>query len=118
VLPTRLLVPLVSRAVPDATFPRRPDLSVGQSIALATSLGVSNPVVIEPPIAQLRIPTNHLDQDHDADGVASGHELLEGTDPLTYDTDGDGLSDGRELRSGVTNPLDPDTNDDGRLDGR
>src|SRR5206468_10551374 len=67
-------------------------------------------------IADLRIPTEDLSEDHDQDGLTSDVELQLGTDPLAYDTDHDKLSDGQELERG-TDPLDPDTNGDGLFDG-
>lgn len=54
--------------------------------------------------------------DLDGDGVPAGHELLDGTDPLSADSDADGLDDGLEKRYG-TDPTDPDTDSDGLEDG-
>jgi hypothetical protein len=116
-LPTRILVPAVWRSVDDPALPRPPDLGVGAEVRVANASGVSTAVVVEPPIAQLRIPDSHLDEDHDGDRLASRRELALGTDPLVYDTDRDGLSDALEVRRRVTSPLDPDTDGDGVLDG-
>lgn len=54
--------------------------------------------------------------DLDGDGVPAGHELLDGTDPLSADSDADGLDDGLEKRYG-TDPTNPDTDSDGLDDG-
>jgi hypothetical protein len=116
-LPTRVLVPAVWRSVDDPALPRPPDLTAGAEVQVANGAGASNPVVVEPPIAQLRIPDSHLDEDHDGDRLTSRRELMLGTDPLVYDTDRDGLSDALEVRRNVTDPLDPDTDGDGVLDG-
>jgi hypothetical protein len=115
-LPTRVLLPLRWRAVDDPVLPKPPDLVPGTIVQIETPAGASNAVVVEPAIAQLRIPDSHLDEDHDADRLTSRRELELGTDPLVYDTDRDGLSDWREVRRGTTDPLDPDSDGDGELD--
>lgn len=116
-LPTRILVPLRWRSVDDPALPRPPDLIPGTNVQIETDDGLSNVVTVEPPIAQLRIPSSHLDEDHDGDRLTSRRELELGTDPLVLDTDRDGLSDMREVQRGTTDPLDPDTDGDGALDG-
>jgi hypothetical protein len=78
----------------------------GSTLQVSTRRGTSEPVVVEPVIAQLRIPGRNLDEDHDADGLTSLDELRRRTDPLVTDTDADGRDDGAEVRAGG-NPLDP-----------
>jgi hypothetical protein len=116
-LPSRVLVPAHGFAIQDPQRPVPDEIAVGDMVSVETSLGESNQVVVEPPIAQIRIPARTLDEDHDEDGLPSGDEIRRGTDPLGFDSDGDGLSDGREVASGIYDPLDPDTDGDGILDG-
>jgi len=116
-LPTRILVPQQSRAVADPLYPPADPIDPGDTLAVVTSTGTSNSVVVEPVIAQLRIPASALEDDHDEDRMVSAEELGLGTDPLVWDTDDDGLSDRQEVVSGVTDPLDPDSDGDGVLDG-
>jgi hypothetical protein len=81
---------------------------------------MSDAVVVDDVIADLRIPVANLDDDHDRDDVPSQRELTRDppTDPLVWDTDADGLPDGIESRPGsTTDPLDPDTDGDGIRDG-
>jgi Bacterial TSP3 repeat len=115
-LPARILVPMHSLALPDPLRPPAADVAVGDPVQVVTSAGASNTVVVEPPIAQLRIPPADVDEDHDGDRLTSLAELALGTDPLVWDTDGDGLSDGAEVVRMRTDPLDPDTDGDGVLD--
>ncbi len=51
--------------------------------------------------------------DPDGDGLATIHEVRNGTNPFVADTDAEGLSDAREVRSVGTDPRQPDTDDDG-----
>lgn len=116
-LPTRIFIPKRSRAKADPSYPFFPDLiDQGDQIRVVTSQGVSNAVPVDPVIAQHRIPTSHLVEDHDHDGVSTQRELQLDTDPLVWDTDGDGLSDGAEVIRG-TDPRDRDSDGDGILDG-
>ena len=115
-LPTRVMIPARGKAKPDPIYPYSDDINVGDTISVVTDVGESNKVTVDPPIADLRIPSDDLGEDHDQDGLTSDVELQLGTDPLDYDTDHDKLSDGQELERG-TDPLDPDTNGDGILDG-
>lgn len=116
-LPTRIFVPKRSRAKADPSYPFFPDLiDEGDLVRVVTSQGVSNPVPVEGVIAQHRIPTSHLVEDHDHDGLSTQRELQIETDPLVWDTDGDRLSDGAETIRG-TDPRDRDSDGDGVLDG-
>jgi hypothetical protein len=116
-LPTRLLVPTTSLAVDDPAMPAWDEIEPGDEIRIATAFGESDPVLVEPPLAQLTIPTGNLGEDHDRDGLTSSAEIAVGTDPLLLDTDRDGIDDGREVAAGRTDPLDPDSDGDGILDG-
>ncbi|TMA37816.1 MAG: hypothetical protein E6J79_09100 [Deltaproteobacteria bacterium] len=116
VLPTRVMIPAHDTAKSDPIYPYSDDINVGDPISIVTDFGQSNTVTVDPPIADLRIPTEDLGEDHDQDGLTSDLELQIGTDPLAYDTDHDKLSDGQEIERG-TDPLDPDTNGDGLFDG-
>jgi hypothetical protein len=118
-LPSRLIIAAHPNVQADPVFNPIPEyVSVGDTVWVATSLGESNPVVVEPSIAELRIPPEDLNEDHDRDGLLTIDEIRLGTDPLVYDTDHDGLSDGAELSTNPpTDPLDPDTDGDGTLDG-
>ena len=115
-LPTRVMIPAHGAAKPDPIYPYSDNINVGDTLSIVTDDGESNAVTVDPPIADLRIPTEDLGEDHDQDGLTSDVELQLGTDPLAYDTDHDKLSDGQELERG-TDPLDPDTNGDGLFDG-
>jgi thrombospondin type 3 repeat protein len=115
-LPSRVLVPAHSLAKPNRLRPRYNDIVVGATVQIVTEAGVSNAVVVEKEIANLRIPEDDLAADHDMDGLTSDVELQIGTDPLVYDTDRDRLSDGKEVSRG-TDPLNPDSNGNGILDG-
>jgi len=117
-LPTRLFVPTRSQRRPDPTHPWNDDLDIGDVVRVVTAHGVSEPMTIEPNIAELTIPASNLEDDHDIDGLTTADELDRGTDPLVHDTDGDGLSDGHEVLRGQTDPRDPDTDGDGILDGQ
>ena len=119
-LPDRVILPIESLAGADPVFPPPAPFLVGDTVQVETVAGMSNGVVVEDIIADLRIPVGNLDDDHDRDDVPSQRELTRDppTDPLVWDTDGDGLSDGVESRPGSpTDPLDPDTDGDGILDG-
>ena len=55
--------------------------------------------------------------DYDSDGLVSGDEYINGTDPCTADTDGDALNDGDEVLTYGSDPLVTDTDLDGLSDG-
>lgn len=116
-LPTRLLFPTVSRAIPDPAMEPWEEIEAGDELQIVTAFGESEVVEVEPPLAQLTIPPGDVDEDHDRDGLTSLEEVGIGTDPLLLDTDRDGIDDGREVADGDTEPLDPDTDGDGILDG-
>jgi len=70
-------------------------------------------------VDEIRVTANLEDDalDPDGDGLSTGQERLNGTDPHVADTDGDGLTDGQELFVYHTDPLDEDTDGDGITDG-
>jgi len=114
-VPSRVMIPLRSRAVSDATTDRPAGVDVGDLVSVTNSLGTSNAIVVQPVLAQIRVPVRNLDHDHDEDGLTTAQEIRLGTDPLIWDTDGDGLSDGRDVRLGF-DPRDSDSDDDGVTD--
>ena len=116
-LPSRVLVPARSVAKPDLLRPPPYVIRVGDTVRIVTAAGVSNAVAVDGEIANVRVPADDLDEDHDQDGLTSAEEIELGTDPLVFDTDRDGLSDDQEVSRGL-DPLDPDSNDDGILDGK
>ena len=67
--------------------------------------------MLYPYILETGFHTDPQNPDTDADGVADGQELLEGTIPSLADTDGDRLTDGEEKLLG-SNPLLPDSDGD------
>jgi hypothetical protein len=117
VVPSRLLVPTVSRAVSDPALPGWEEIEEGDEVKVVNAYGESMPATVEPPIAQITIPPSGIDEDHDQDGLTSLVEIGIGTDPLLLDTDRDGIDDGREVEGGVFDPLDPDSDGDLILDG-
>jgi hypothetical protein len=116
-LPSRLLIPTISRAVPDPALPPWNEIVEGAVVKVVNASGESMPAVVDAPIAQITIPPDNVDEDHDRDGLSSLAEIGIGTDPLLLDTDRDGIDDGREVAGGTFDPLDPDTDGDGILDG-
>lgn len=120
ILPARLLVPVDSMASFDPLFPPPESILVGHTVQVETREGTSLGVTVEDIIADLRIPNQNLEDDHDRDGRTSAEEFarVPPTDPLVWDTDADGLSDGVESApASTTDPLDPDTDADGIRDG-
>lgn len=115
--PSRVIIPSASRGVADPAYPFADVIKPGDTLRIVTGAGITEPIRVDPAVAQLRIPFKNLRDDHDGDGLKTRLELLIGTDPLVYDSDHDGLSDGFEYRRSHTNPLDPDTDGDGVDDG-
>jgi hypothetical protein len=116
-LPSRLLVPTTSRAVPDPALPGWEEIEEGDEVRVVNRIGESMAAVVEPAVAEITIPPDNVDEDHDRDNLTSLDEIGLGTDPLLLDTDRDGIDDGREAANPAFDPLDPDTDGDGILDG-
>jgi alpha-tubulin suppressor-like RCC1 family protein len=66
---------------------------------------------------EVRLGTDALNPDTNADGVLDGAQLALGQDLASQDPDGDGLSSAAELLLG-TDPLRADTDGDGVVDGQ
>ncbi|TMA64067.1 MAG: hypothetical protein E6J69_15940 [Deltaproteobacteria bacterium] len=67
-LPTRVMIPAHGAAKPDPIYPYSDNINVGDTLSIVTDDGESNAVTVDPPIADLRIPTEDLGEDHDQDG--------------------------------------------------